>query len=112
MSDDYPADADGAAIRRVVARGIDLSRPIDIDFVVDVPSKAAGERIKTLASRLGYQTILEADEDEITWTCYCSRRMLLTYDALVAARSALDAVCRPHGGSVDGWGTSGHASEG
>ena len=112
MSDNDPADADGAAIRRVAARGTDLSRPIDVDFVVDVPSRAAGERIKALAGRLGYETILEADEDEITWTCFCSQRMLLTYDALIAARSALDAVCRPHGGSVDGWGTSGQATEG
>ena len=112
MSDQYPADADGDAIRRGVALGVDLSRPVDVDFVVDVPSRAAGERIKILVGRLGYRTVLDADDEDTAWTCYCTRRMLLTHDGLMAARAALDAACRPHGGVVDGWGTSGAAAEG
>ena len=41
---DFPNDADGDALRRVAERS-DMSKPMDIDFAVDVPSKSSGEEI-------------------------------------------------------------------
>ncbi len=41
---DFPDDADGDALRRVAERS-DMSKPMDIDFAVDVPSKRSGEEV-------------------------------------------------------------------
>jgi hypothetical protein len=43
MADSFPNDADGDALRRVAERS-DMSKPMDIDFAVDVPIRH-GERI-------------------------------------------------------------------
>jgi len=48
-----PDDADGNALRLVADSGVDLSRPMDIDFVVAVPDRQAGEAVARLAAVSG-----------------------------------------------------------
>ena len=38
MEDDYPNDTDGDALRRIASLGNDMTRPMEIDFAVAVPS--------------------------------------------------------------------------
>jgi hypothetical protein len=52
----FPNDADGDALRRVVDGGSDLSRPMTIDFTVDVPSDEAGQAVARAAQKIGYHT--------------------------------------------------------
>lgn len=40
----FPNDADGDALRRVAERS-DMSKPMDIDFAVEVPNQARGEKM-------------------------------------------------------------------
>jgi hypothetical protein len=107
MSDTYPGDADGDALRRVASQGADMSRPMDIDFFVSVPDRQAGESVARLATGLGYRTELVHDEEDDAWDCYCTKAMLATYDGVVEAQRELDELSRPFGGHSDGWGTSG-----
>jgi hypothetical protein len=51
---DFPDDADGDALRRVAERS-DMSKPTDIDFAVDVPSKRSGEEVQRLAAQRGFR---------------------------------------------------------
>jgi hypothetical protein len=83
----FPDDADGDALRRVAERS-DMSKPMDIDFAVDVPDQARGEAMAQLASRRGYATTVERDASGPRWE--------------------LDELSEPLGGRSDGWGTFGN----
>ena|SRR5260370_13467950 len=110
MSETYPNDADGDALRRVASTGIDMSCPMDIDFFVTVPDREAGDAVAELATRTGYHTKLVHDEEDDAWDCYCTKTMLATYDCVVDAQLELDELSRPFGGHSDGWGTSGKST--
>lgn len=105
-----PYDADGDAMRRVLSEGSDLTQPMNIDFMIACPDVPSAERIAPLASELGYTAQISVDEEDNSVTCYCMRRMLLDYDALIAAQNELDAIAQSHGGYADGWGTFGNIS--
>jgi hypothetical protein len=107
MNDNYPNDADGDALRRVIGLGADMSRPMEIDFFVAVPRREAGKAIARLATHAGYRTSIVHNEEDDAWDCYCSKFMLLTYEGVVAAQRELDELSRPFGGRSDGWGTFG-----
>ncbi len=104
---DYPNDADGDAIRRI-AKQSNMSKPMLIDFVVEVPDEGAGRAIASIASMHGYESSVEFDASSGSWTCYCKKRMLLTYDAVIAAQRELDDISASLGGHTDGWGTLGN----
>lgn len=117
---DYPLDADGDALRRLERHGSDLSRPITIDFAVDVPNDEAGRAVAQAAAAAGYRVEVVYDEGEETdgddeeyarsWTCYCYRDMIATYEAVVAAQEELSRLAQPHGGWCDSWGSVGNAA--
>jgi hypothetical protein len=114
---DYPDDTDGDALRRVASDGNDMSRPMLVDFAVVVPDERAGLRVAAAARLKGYEVSVERDEeeegvdDEPSWTCYCSRTMVLAYDEVVAVQAELNQLSRPAGGYCDGWGTFGNRED-
>ena len=112
MNDEIPLDADGDAIRRVLSMGMDLSRPVSVDFFVAVPDRQAGESVLPLAARAGYRGRLIYDSDDDSWTCYCSKTMLLNHADIIVAQNELDELSRPYGAATDGWGTAGESTEG
>ena len=102
----FPNDADGDALRRVAERS-DMSKPMGIDFAVDVPNQARGEEMAQLAAQRGYATTVKCDAPSQRWTCYCTKRMVPTYEAVIGAQKELDELSEPLGGHSDGWGTFG-----
>jgi hypothetical protein len=116
MSTDYPDDSDGDALRRVAAGGSNMSEPMDIDFQIAAPDEATAKRIGDQAARLAYRVSIYFDDlkDEgiedvdDPWTCECSKHMVPTYDAIIAAQVELDAIARLFGSHMDGWGTFGN----
>jgi len=106
MSVTFPEDADGDALRRIASAGIDMSRPLEIDFFVAVPGREAGEAVARLAAHAGYRAELVRDEEDDAWDCYCTKRMIPTYEAVVAAQRELDELSHPFGGRADGWGAA------
>jgi regulator of RNase E activity RraB len=114
MTIDYPNDADGDALRQVVSIGSDMSRPMDIDFEIATPDEAAAERVADEVAKLGYRISIDFYDKEGTrdpWTCNCTRTMVAEYDAIIAVQAELDAIARPLGAYVDGWGTFGNAQK-
>ena len=108
MTTDYPNDSDGDALRRVVANGSDMSKPMDIDFQIAVPDEATAKRVADEASKLRYR-IRVYESTCCPWTCECTNTMLAEYDAIIAVQAELDAMARPLGGYADGWGAFGNA---
>jgi hypothetical protein len=112
---DFPADADGDALKRLVASGSDLARPMDVDIDIAAPSEEVAIEIANLAGAAGYRTdvylddeIEDVEEAAEPWTCQCSRVMLLTYASILECQDELNAIAKPRGGYVDGWGTFGN----
>jgi hypothetical protein len=104
----YPNDTDGDALRRVADGGSDMSKPMDIEVALAVPSEAIGRRVAALIAQCAYQARVYQDEQDGSGSVYCTRHMLATYEAIVAAQAELDELSRPFGGYSDGWGTFGN----
>jgi regulator of RNase E activity RraB len=108
---EFPNDADGDALRRVLKSGSDLSRPMVIDFLVDVPGPEVGEAVAHAAMKLGYQTKVGYDDEDAAWTCCCTREMIASYAGVVSRQAELNLIAEPLGAFCDGWGTFGNAGE-
>jgi len=100
----FPNDADGDALRRVASH-TDITRPIAIDFVVVVPNQIAAESVATRVLMRGYTPSVEQDDETKVWTCYCTKEMVPTYAAIIAAQTELDQLSSEFDGYSDGWGT-------
>ncbi len=109
MADDFPDDADGDALRRIIADGSDLSKPMFIDFQIAVPDEASAKALAAIAGKLGYRVhVYDSPGCTLTWTCECSARMLPTYKGVIAVQKELAEISEPFGGVPDGWGTFGN----
>ncbi len=106
---DFPNDADGEALRRVVESGSDLSRPMSIDFTIEAPDERTARRIAELVGAEGFDPSISDNEGRASWSVYCSKFMLATYDGVVAAQAQLNELVGLHGGRCDGWSTFGNA---
>jgi hypothetical protein len=106
-----PNDADGDAMRRVIASGANLSRPMKIDFQVAAPSEEAARRVAVTASEKGFAVQCYVDKEGGKWTCECSQTMLLIYRDMLRIQKELNLLSRPFGGYADGWGTFGNEDE-
>jgi hypothetical protein len=108
MVSSYPKDADGDALRNVVEAGADMSRPMIIDFSIEAPDERSARRIAELVAIHGFDPSISEDDDSGTWSVYCSKSMLATYDGVVSVQAELNELVGPHGGCCDGWGTFGN----
>ena len=111
MIDDLPHDSDGDALRRLVATGSDLSKEMEIDFTVDIPNREAGEAFASVVGPLGFRADVDQDDKSGRWTCYCSRTMIPSYDAIIEIQNTLENIGRPYNAKPDGWGSFGNAPE-
>jgi len=104
-----PDDATGDALRRIAETGSDLAKPMKIDFFVAVPSKDTGDKIALKARDLGFATSVEMDDEDLEWTCYCTKVLVPEYDEVVKIEHQLDSIAKEFGGHIDGFGTFGNA---
>jgi hypothetical protein len=115
----YPDDADGAVLARLAAQGVDMARPLSIEFAVAAPDEAAANAIDEALTGAGYETQVEYDEGEPdedgeidvddeefgpSWTVYANVTMVPQYEEIVRIQADLDRLAGPHGGNSDGWG--------
>jgi hypothetical protein len=108
MSSPYPNDADGDALRNVAESGADMSRPMVIDFSVEVPDELTARRAAEVVAAHGFDPSISEDDDSHSWSVHCSKSMLATYEGVVAVQVELNELLSPHGGICEGWGTFGN----
>ena len=111
MSRSYPDDADGDALQRLADEGSDMSRPMTIDFVVSISDMSKARSIAQLVAEHGYQTDIHLDDEGGSIDIYCTKRMVATYDGVVACQTELTQLCKPFGVVCDSWGTYGNEGE-
>ena len=104
-----PDDATGNALREFQANGFELSKPLEIDFFVAVPSKETGDQVAIKVKKLGFKPTVEQDGETGDWTCYCTKTLIPEYAEVVRLEKELDDIARPLGGFADGFGSFGNA---
>jgi regulator of RNase E activity RraB len=113
MARSLPKDADGDALRRIVAEGSDLSKPMYVNFQVAVPDEESAKKLAAVAGKLGYRvSVYDSPECTLPWTCECSTRMVATYESVVAIQAELAEISEQFGGVPDDWGTFGNGPTG
>src|SRR5690606_37872559 len=103
-------DATQIALQQIEANGSDLAKPLEMDFFVAVPSKAAGHKVAEAAGSLGFQASVENDPETGEWTCYCSKTLVPAVSEVVRIERQLNSIARNVGGYIDGFGTYGNKS--
>jgi hypothetical protein len=111
MSGELPNDDDGDALRLLIEAGSDLSKEMEIDFTVEIPDQQAGEAFAAALAGMDFEIDIEYDDEDDCWTCYCTRTMIPTYDAIVETQQTLERIGQPFGAKPDGWGSFGNAQE-
>lgn len=115
----YPDDADGAVLKLLEARGVDLSLPLVIEFDAYAPDEEAANNILRELESLGRIAEIgfdpgEPDEDGKidpedlefgpSWTVTLKHTMVPVYSTLISMQQFIDGIARKHGGRADGWG--------
>ena len=108
MLEELPLDSDGDALRSLIATGSDLSKEMEIDFAMSVPNREAGLAFATIVGPMGFQTSISLGDATKTWTCYCSRIMVPSYEAIIEVQRILEKTGKPYNARPDGWGSFGN----
>ena len=88
--------------------GFDLSRELEIEFQISTVTCEQGANVERAVRELGLTTQLEQDEDDGSWTCYCTSTMVPTYSDIVALEEALRQVASQEDGNYEGFGSFGN----
>jgi len=119
MAMTYPDDADGRALSNLAAQGVDMTRPLLIEFAIDAPDETSARAISNVASENGYEANIyfdagepdynedTEDEEEFgpSWTVYVKHKVVPSYQNLTRLQETLDQLVKGLGGKVDGWET-------
>jgi len=99
---DWPDDADGDALRRLEASGLDFSTPHHIDFNVDFERSPPPEAISALAARYG-EVLLEGDDEGQPYLLFRVHAPP-TYELVIRVQAEVSDLMEPFGGICDSWG--------
>jgi phage gp37-like protein len=108
VTDSYPNDTDGDALRRVVSSGSDMSKSMMIDYAIAVPDEATARTVACAVEAAGFDPSISEDTVRGRWSVYCAKSMLATHAGVVAAQSTLNKIAGPLGGTCDGWASFGN----
>jgi regulator of RNase E activity RraB len=104
----FPDDETGDALKQFQQNGFDLTKPLEIDFFIAIPSKVMGEKVAMEVKKLGYEVSVEQDNDTGEWTCYCTKRMVPFYNDIIRVEEELNGIAKTYGGYADGFGSYGN----
>ncbi len=106
-----PNDETGTALKQFAKDGSDLSKLMEIDFFVAIPSKQKGNEVALEAGRLGFKTSVELDVESSEWTCYCTKTLIPEYIEVVKLEKQLSTIANQHDGDIDCFGSYGNADQ-
>jgi hypothetical protein len=102
-------DDDATLIDRLRAGGVDLSRPIAVEHYLTLPNERMARQFVAKLGTSGAIVDLSPSLFRGHWTVRVTLSMVVTLERMEAMRQSLGAFAEEHGGSYDGWGTSGRA---
>ena len=123
----YPDDDDGAVLRGIAADGVDMTRPLLIEFTATAPNQEVAFDIRDAVAshfRCAAEVVFEEGESEDdghftaeeiqaqrddlgpTWLVCACLIMVPNYDEIVRIQAEMEQVARPLGGKSCGWGVT------
>lgn len=117
---EYPDDADGAVLEHMKSLGVDMNKPLLIEFAVDAPDENAAATIEAALKGAGFLTEIAFDEGEPdeegnidpedeefgpSWTVFALVKMTPQYEEIVKKQNQIKVLVEPLGGVSDGWGS-------
>ena len=107
----FPDDEDGAVLASLARAGVDLSQPVEVEFVIDAPDEGAAAAVAEAVRRAGHACAVEYDEGEDgdedlgpSWVVYVTLELVAEHARIVALQRTFTQLAEPHGGACDGWG--------
>jgi hypothetical protein len=102
----YPNDANGDVLRRMEAKGDDLTRPRNIDFTVVFVDAVSAEQFAEYFRALGHEVSVELrqTDQDFPWDVIVVQHMVPSYDGISNFENLLQSVADSWGGHNDGWG--------
>ena len=106
----FPDDDNGKMLAAMVESGIDLSKPLDVDFFLLFEDKRDADVAYENLPSLDLKAVIELNlNDEIgKWELIVCVNMVPEYDLLVERESFLNDFAHDFGGMSDGWGVMQH----
>lgn len=106
----YPNDADGHALARLAADGVDMSRKRPIDFYFYVDREELLHTVCKLLLSAGYMTRSFRDVDtrdrSKQLSVYAEKTIEPTYENVLRGQKEVNAIIGSFGLKCDGWGTA------
>ncbi len=105
-----PNDETGQAIQTIISNGVNLNKPLEMDFFIAIPHNALKNKrlLQKELEELGFRVSIELNEESNEWTFYCTIEMYLSYKSVVEIEYKLDEVSKKYGCYLDGFGTYGN----
>jgi hypothetical protein len=100
-------DDDAALIDRLRDGGVDLARPLAVEHYLTLPSERMARQLVAKLGNSGASVDLSPALFGGHWTVRATVSMVVTLERIEALRERLGDFAEEHGGSYDGWGTSG-----
>lgn len=102
----FPNDANGDVLRRMEAKGDDLTRPRNIDFAVVFAGHSSAEQFAEHFRKLGHEvSVKKAGTDQnLPWDVIVVQHMVPSHEGITYFESLLQSVANRWGGQNDGWG--------
>ena len=110
MTTSYPEDADGDVLDAMAESGIDMSKPVPIEFVIDTPSEQSAKSIEADVAAAGFPAVAEFEDGDKEegidpgWVVTVEVEMAPEYQPIIDLQKKLQDFASAHGGQVDGWG--------
>ena len=116
--DAYPEDEVGVMLSGLAASGTNMSSPLLIEFMVDVPDDEEAMSVEEALGQIGYQTETTYDDGEPdeakgsgpsndhvwpSWTVCVKVTIVPDYHEITRIQSELASLARPFGGACTGW---------
>jgi len=98
---------DAGLIDRLRAGGVDLSSPIAVEHYLTLPNERMARQLVAKLGTSGAIVDLSPSLLGGSWNVRVTVSMVVTLERMEAMRQSLGAFAAEHGGTYDGWGTSG-----
>jgi hypothetical protein len=100
----WPDDADGGALRRLLEYGLDFNKPHEIEFQVEFEKWPPSQRaLALLKSEFPNVIVYEPEANSAGYVQFTIQDRV-TYELVTAIQNKVSLLLRPYGGRCDAWG--------
>ena len=102
----FPNDENGSVLAEMQDAGIDLSKPLMVEFfqLFEKKENAQAMADHIIASDMQAQVSVHPDQTPNVWDMDCKIELIPSYDNIVSMEDKFEKLARQFDGYNDGWG--------